>query len=228
MRSARLFAVAVLAVVLALSSAQNAFASTEIMYDNGNNVAGCALTKIDGILGNTYAVLFSLPDGWDGATLSGAEVWVWQGFSVVLHVESSPGLDDLMPALPIALAGGGWHTYPLTATKITGAFYIAVEDASGGVGRIGGASGSDHTHSYWGPVAGPWSTELSCRTIAGSTSKYYPIMIRALEDPIVPPAPVGGIVMPANNFVTVAPWLAIVGLIGCVGTVVVVAKKRRP
>lgn len=40
------------------------------------------------------------------------------------------------------------------------------------------------------------------------------------------PAPaVGGVVMPANNLAIVAPWLAIVGLVG-IGTVVVVAKKR--
>jgi len=223
MRSARLFAVAVLAVVLALSAAQNAFASTEIMYDNGNNVAGCALTRIDGILGNTYAVLFSLPAGWSSATLSGAEVWVWQGFSVVLHVESSPGLDALMPALPITLTGDGWHTYPLTTTKITGEFYIAIEDNSGGAGRIGGASGSDATHSYWGPVAGPWTTQKSCRT---EPSRYYPLMIRALVDPVAPAAPVGGLVIPANTLAIVAPWLAVIGLVG-ISTIVVVAKKRR-
>jgi hypothetical protein len=40
-------------------------------------------------------------------------------------------------------------------------------------------------------------------------------------------SPVGGVVMPADTFALVAPWLAIVGLVGCIGTVVVVAKKRR-
>jgi hypothetical protein len=38
---------------------------------------------------------------------------------------------------------------------------------------------------------------------------------------------VGGLVMPANTLALVAPWLAIIGLVGCIGTVVVVAKKRR-
>ena len=42
------------------------------------------------------------------------------------------------------------------------------------------------------------------------------------------PAPaVGGVVIPANTLALVAPWLAIVGLVGCIGTAVVVAKKRR-
>jgi hypothetical protein len=39
---------------------------------------------------------------------------------------------------------------------------------------------------------------------------------------------VGGVVMPANNFAIVAPWLAIIGLVGCIGTAVVVRKKRHP
>jgi hypothetical protein len=38
---------------------------------------------------------------------------------------------------------------------------------------------------------------------------------------------VGGVVIPANNFAIVAPWLGIIGLVGCIGTAVVVAKKRQ-
>jgi hypothetical protein len=37
-------------------------------------------------------------------------------------------------------------------------------------------------------------------------------------------APVGGLVMPANTFALVAPWLAVIGLVGCIGTIVVVVK----
>lgn len=48
-----------------------------------------------------------------------------------------------------------------------------------------------------------------------------PIAPRPTEAP-----PVGGVVMPANTFAIAAPWLAIVGLVGCIGTVAVVAKKR--
>ena len=43
------------------------------------------------------------------------------------------------------------------------------------------------------------------------------------------PQTVGGVVMPANAFPIVTPWLAVIGLVGCIGTVVVVvAKKREP
>jgi hypothetical protein len=40
-------------------------------------------------------------------------------------------------------------------------------------------------------------------------------------------APVGGVVTPANTLALVAPWLAVIGLVGCIGTVAVVVKKRR-
>ena len=41
------------------------------------------------------------------------------------------------------------------------------------------------------------------------------------------PRPVGGIVEPVNKLAVLAPWLAVIGLVGCIGTVVVVAKKCR-
>jgi hypothetical protein len=41
-------------------------------------------------------------------------------------------------------------------------------------------------------------------------------------------AAVGGVVIPVKAFAVLAPWLAVIGLIGCISTVVVVAKKRRP
>jgi hypothetical protein len=52
-------------------------------------------------------------------------------------------------------------------------------------------------------------------------------MIRALVDPLGCAAAVGGVVIPANTLALVAPWLAVIGLVGCIGIVVVVAKKRK-
>jgi len=40
------------------------------------------------------------------------------------------------------------------------------------------------------------------------------------------PWPVGGIVESINKLGLLVPWLAVIGLVGCIGTVVVVAKKR--
>jgi hypothetical protein len=39
---------------------------------------------------------------------------------------------------------------------------------------------------------------------------------------------VGGCVQPVNTFGLIAPWLAVIGLVGCISTVAVVARKRRP
>ena len=40
-------------------------------------------------------------------------------------------------------------------------------------------------------------------------------------------APVGGIVMPENTLLVLSPWVALVGLVGFMAAVVVVAKKRQ-
>jgi len=42
-----------------------------------------------------------------------------------------------------------------------------------------------------------------------------------------PAAPVGGVMIPVNKFAVLAPWLAVIGLVGCIGAAVVVAKNRR-
>lgn len=45
--------------------------------------------------------------------------------------------------------------------------------------------------------------------------------------PCCGPEPVGGVLMPANTFTVFAPWLAVIGAVGCIGTLFVIAKKRR-
>jgi hypothetical protein len=37
---------------------------------------------------------------------------------------------------------------------------------------------------------------------------------------------VGGCVQPVNAFTLLSPWLAAIGIVGCIGTAVVIAKKR--
>lgn len=39
--------------------------------------------------------------------------------------------------------------------------------------------------------------------------------------------PVGGCVQPVNTFGLISPWLAVIGLVGCIGTAIVVTKNRR-
>jgi hypothetical protein len=38
---------------------------------------------------------------------------------------------------------------------------------------------------------------------------------------------VGGCVQPVNTFTLLSPWLAVIGIVGCIGTIVVVAKPWR-
>lgn len=37
---------------------------------------------------------------------------------------------------------------------------------------------------------------------------------------------VGGVLMPVNTLALVSPWLALISLVACIGTIAVVAKKR--
>ena len=54
-----------------------------------------------------------------------------------------------------------------------------------------------------------------------------PVLVVDFGPPGACPA-VGGVVMPANTLAIAAPWLAVIGLVGGIGTVVGVAKERRP
>ena len=82
-----------------------------------------------------------------------------------------------------------------------------------------------------------------CDCPDGSTYKYIPgegvaityvIPEEQPEDDLVvctftnsPAAAVGGVVLAANTFALVSPWLAVIGLVACIGAVVVAAKKRQ-
>jgi hypothetical protein len=74
-------------------------------------------------------------------------------------------------------------------------------------------AGSDKPASS--PVTMTWS----------GTNIYGWTLIAVQLEPTTSTAPVGGVVMPANMFAIAAPWLAFIGLVGCVGTVVVVSNR---
>jgi hypothetical protein len=76
-----------------------------------------------------------------------------------------------------------------------------------------------------GSPPGSWSMTFSLN--AGSWSAQASDFNDASACvPFTVTTPVGGVVTIANTFALVSPWLALVGLVGCIGTVVVVAKKR--
>jgi hypothetical protein len=113
---------------------------------------------------------------------------------------------------------GGWFTcrgldVSSWGIIVTGDFFVILYKAG-------------NTPEYdTGPKVSPVRSFYGDSLAGLSNSPDGNFLIRVDIDPIV--APVGGIVAPVNTFAVLAPWLAVIGLVGCIGTVVVVAKKRR-
>jgi hypothetical protein len=224
MRSIRILAVVVLAVVLALSAAQNAFAAQWIFYDNGT-YGGENDSKLVG-------VRFSLPTGVSSAHLLTVKFY-WapppdsvQGSGMVMsiqpaafpdvtvHVTGSPPGTDLITPIDVPTAVGGWNTVDVSGSNlvVTGDFYVLIAQA------VPDTVGYDNTGSNFEgrSVTGP--------TVAGLQVFSRSLMIRAEIEPIVAPVgPVGGFVEPVNKLVVFAPYLALLGVIGAVA---VVFRKR--
>jgi hypothetical protein len=219
----RLLAVAVLAVVLALSSAQNAFSSQWIIYDNNSpNVIG-ELTQFAG-------VRFSLPNGVSSAHLLAVSFyWIEeesvQGagmvmamspqdrFVVYVHITGVPPstateLTSFIPVMPSI----GWNSVDVSSSNIvvSGDFYVAIEESFRTV-AFDSSSSNFEGRSVFGDSLDAM-TNLCCGGGAGN------FMIRAEIDPI-PITPVGGFVEPVNKLVVFAPYLALFGVIGAVAVV---------
>jgi hypothetical protein len=121
----------------------------------------------------------------------------------------------------------GWNEQTgLTGITVGGDFCVVGETVNQFVPSFGFTRGNvgDPIRSWfrYSPIEPTWD-EFNP---GGAPSN---LMIRALvvQTSITTAAPVGGMVMPANTLALVAPWLAVIGLVGCIGTLVVVAKKRR-
>lgn len=207
MRSMRLLAVAVLAVVLALSSAQNAFSGTWIKYDDGTPEQSVFKYLSPHSLG-CMAVRFSAPPG--SALLSVAYYRMFtteQAFD--LYILGSDGQTVLFgPQSTTPVGPEGWF-YVDVNIVVPGDFYTAacwpqpdpllgVDTDNGGqtfTGQIG-----NWAPFYWG--SGPAN-----------------LMIRAELGSSAPVGPVGGVVEPVNKIVVFAPYLALLGVIGAVAVV---------
>jgi hypothetical protein len=205
MRSARLLAVAVLAVVLAVSSAQNVFASTEIAYDDGTfvgsttaNYLGVMFTVTGGASMKLVQIRFRSPQ----ATPYTHTVYVTQSDHTTV-----------ITSFAITVTTSGWQTVsvPGGGVAVPQDFFVVLGASSV---ELNFDAVNDYDRSYVGAtLAG----------MVGYTGGDF--LLRAYVDPVS--GPVGGIMIPVNTLALVAPWLAVVGLVGCIGTVVVVAKKRR-
>lgn len=214
-RSIKLLAVAVLAVVLALSSAQNAFAVTELVYDSGVAWGGLAAAFT--------GVRFSLPGGVASAQLAYIRFdWAFIGVNDVrVHITGPDHQTLLTPSILVPLTGtgvgcpAGWGGCSGLAVSVTvtGDFYVVLEMLGGG--NVLYDDDGNSGRSFYGP------------SLAGLTSpdNFGDYLIRVDIDPILPSAaPVGGLIQPVNKLTIAAPYLAFFGVIAAVA--VVVWKKR--
>jgi hypothetical protein len=225
-RSFRLLAVAVLAVVLALSSTQNAFASVELAYDDG--VAAHSLTT-------DYAgVLFSLPNGVVSAHLLSVK-FAWTAiFNVNVVDIDITGPDHvtlLAPEIVVPNAGGmtgclpGWNSGNpayinyCTVMDISGQGIVVTGDFYVVLRRTGGASPAiDAANSGRSLFCPPFPGPCSLAEMTGSPSGDWLIRVD-IAPTYAPQGPVGGFMEPVNKLVVFAPYLALFGVIGAVAVV---------
>jgi len=89
---------------------------------------------------------------------------------------------------------------------------------------IGAVAGSLSVASYPSQIDGSsWTVDLAHHSVTIDLAEGDYVICTFTNDPAVP---VGGFVEPVNTLAILAPWLALIGLVGCIGIVVVVAKKR--
>ena len=199
-RSFRLLAVAVLAAVLALSSAQNAFASVELAYDDGISNG-----LIIPVAGGSVAVRFSLQAGWSGAKLVTARYSLSLGVGVnsfTVYILDQDQATDLTPPFTVTPSANGWFDVDLTAKSITVTrdFYIVLTNVNGaGLPALDIENTPPISLRSWGKPGAVWLLNA-----------FDNLMIRAVVDPIFPSgAPVGGFVEPVNKLTVFAPYLAL-------------------
>jgi len=207
----------VLLALMVLASSQGVFGATELAYDDG--ISDWSDSAISGAY---LAVLFSLPDGWSSARLLKARFYKgeYAGTDVTVHIFGSDGSTPLTPAFTFDMAvDDAWNDADLTAKNIvvTGSFYIAVQWIRGGEPWIG-VDDSTTGRSYWSDDVSPPSWHLL------GNAENVQLMIRAVVDPV---SPVGGKLVGVNRLSVLAPYLALVGLVGAVTVAVAIQRRRK-
>lgn len=222
MNAPKLLPVAILAVLLALSSAQNAVAVTELKYDDFTGGSG-------GIGGPYDAVRFTLTDfGLMSACLLAARLWLWLPDEPALtplrvHVLDSDGQTSLIT--PFDFTGPSnedWNDayLPGGGVIVTGEFWIALYFYDDPDSPVHGTETNPPLggHSYSGEP-GSWIQD---------NLRDYAIRAMVQEGPCPQAsAPVGGFMEPANKLVVFTPYLTLFGVLAVTVIAAVLWKKRR-
>ena len=131
--------------------------------------------------------------------------------------------------IPVSdVVGGGISI--AAVSRLDGVVTIVLSSDPGGLIANGGCS----------PVQAAALGNVKCAFVVSESATcggHYTVTVTIPEDGLGPSVsgpfdvpstccPVGGCVQPANTFALVSPWLGVIGLVGCIG-VVMVAKKRR-
>jgi hypothetical protein len=220
MRSARLLAVAVLAIVLALSSAQNVFATTldQKQEDSPYNY--------------TIQILSSSPIGQEFkpslSILEAVEVKIGtmnQGGDdiVTLTIRRGTITGTVMATADEPLVQGfeGWVYFSLTPVSVTPESTYVIQ-----------LQVTKNTFGWFASSSNPYPRGVAIDTEPGEGTHPEPEIDFCFRtygsgSTSTPAGPVGGFMEPVNKLVIFAPWLAVIGLVGCIATVVVVSRKRR-
>ena len=193
---------------------QEARASVELAYDDGS------WDTVAGGPNDFLTVRFSLPSGMSSAKLLTARIYrhdVDPSSTIVeIHVwGSTPGTDLITPFNYDLAVDNAFNDVDLSGYNVlvSGDFYIAIKYLTQYNPSIGlDTNAPIDLRSYYGYPA--FLTSMTSGDL----------MIRAVIE--VPPAPVGGVVMPTNTLAILAPFAALAGLVAVVSAVVVVKKRR--
>jgi hypothetical protein len=220
MRPRRLLALAIIAVVMTLSSAQNAFASTWLGYDSNLQIG-----IVQEARGSMIAVRFAVGDfaSWPQALLVAVSFFSYSGTGGFrIHIFGNLGTGcagtDLTAPFDVSFYQKRRNTYEVwnRSIVISEEFCVAAEwltDSQPIFGTSNRTRSPYPPHSYYNIGEG-WALQTSCD-----------FMIRADVQEYTPTNQ--GFIGPMSNFGIILPWLGVIGLAGCIATVVLVARRRR-
>jgi len=206
-------------LLLTLSSAHNVFAAFWLGYDSNLQVGTVAEAK-----GSMIAVRFAVGDfaEWPQATLVAVSFFSYLGtgaFRVHIFGDLGSGCagTDLTAPFDVSFYQRRRNTYEVWNRSIVVSedFCVAAEwltDSHPIFGTSNRSRSPYPPHSYY-DVGEGWTLQTSCDFMIRAAVQEY--------------TPTNHFTEPLNGLAAVAPWLVLVALVGCIATVVVVAKKRR-
>ncbi|KON27902.1 hypothetical protein AC481_03180 [miscellaneous Crenarchaeota group archaeon SMTZ-80] len=210
-----------LTIVLAFSMIPSLSAQTQLFYDDGSEEDYDCCDGGD----EFYAVKFSLPAGWSHAKLLSVSFFKTdmeisaEADDFKVHIYDSDLTTELITPFVFTIEppGGAWKVVTLPSTVIvTTEFYVAAEWLHGDP-CIGKDTNSPDGRTYHKVSAGDWIQINS-----------FDIMFRAtVEEYEEIPHSVGGIYAPNDKLNILAPYIAIVGLIGAISSIFVIRRWRK-